>query len=318
MLCCGRARARDDVVYLDGAFVAARDARVSVDDRAFLFADAVYEVTRLRGSKIFTEAEHVARLRRGLAELRIDAGAAVDALPGVLRELMRRNALAGDAYAYVQISRGAAAPRAHAFSRGPVRPTVFARVRPYAWPAAADFERGAAATLEPDARWARCDIKTTSLLPNVLANTRAAEAGAYEALFSRLVGGELCVVEASHSNVFFVLAPDGAAAGGGAPDLVTPPLDNILPGVTRALTLARAPADAAFLRASGVRAVREAHVPVAALRDGRVREVLVTASTSFVVAITSVDGLPVGDGTVGPVARALRDAWARWFEEGVA
>ena len=76
--------------------------------------------------------------------------------------------------------------------------------------------------------------------------------------------------------------------------------------------------NAEFMRASGVRAVSEAHVPVAALRDGRVREVIVTASTSFVVAITSVDGHPVGDGTVGPVARALRDAWRRWFEEGVA
>jgi D-alanine transaminase len=308
-----RARPPEPIVYLNGEFLPASEARVHVDDRAFLFADGVYEVTKVQGTFIFTAAEHFARLRRGLSELRIFAGGAVEALPGVVRELYARNGFTGQSYVYIQISRGAAAPRAHAWHGTAPCPTVYASLKPYAFDFK-DFSAGKSAIVEADARWSRCDIKTTSLLPNVLANQRAKEAGAYEALLTRDVGGEACVVEASHSNVFAVLR-----GAGGEWELVTPPLENILPGVTRGVTLARGGGDAMLLARAGVARMREGHVPLAALRDGRARELMVTASTSFVVPITRVEGVgDVGDGRVGPAALALRGAWMGWWEEDKA
>jgi len=189
---------------------------------------------------------------------------------------------------------------------------VYACLKPYAFPAPEEFLVGKGAILEPDSRWARCDLKTTSLLPNVLANNRAREAGAYEALFTRAgAGGEARIVEASHSNVFAVLR-----GADGALELVTPPLDNILPGVTRGVTLERGARDGALLAAAGVARIVEGAIPLAALADGRAVELMVTASTSFVVPITHVEGVGrVGDGAVGPAARALRAAWLRWWEE---
>ena len=323
-------------VYLDGAYLPAGEARVSVDDRAFLFADGVYEVTKVQGTFIFvcatlrrlrknaprithhnsvtqTEAEHFARLRRGLSELRIDYDAAAE-LPGIVRELYKRNGFSTQAYVYIQVTRGSAAPRAHAWHGTTPKPTVYASLKPYTFPSLEEFCSGKTAIVEPDQRWARCDLKTTSLLPNALANQRAKEAGAYEALFTRNVGGEECVVEASHSNVFAVLRH-----AGGELELVTPPLRNILPGVTRGVTLARGAGDAALLAEAGVARIREGDVPLAAIFDGSCVELMVTASTSFVTPITKVEGVgSVGDGGVGPAARALRAAWVRWWEEDCA
>lgn len=304
------------LVYLDGVFLPAKDARVSVDDRGFLFADGVYEVTKLsatsNGVFIFTEKEHFERLRRGLSELRIDAEEALAELPHIMRKLVELNAFKGQSYAYIQITRGSASPRAHAWIGGPVRPTVYVCVRPYTFPSDAEFQRGAAAITQPDQRWSRCDIKSTSLLPNVLANQRAKEAGAYEALLTRRVDevDAVCVVEASHSNVFAVLVDSS-----GTRELVTPPLVNILPGVTRNMIVSRGARDPQLLADAGIARIREGHIPLSSLSDGCVSEILVTASTSFVAAITSVDAEPVGDGRVGRAATALRSAWMRWWRE---
>jgi D-alanine transaminase len=293
-------------VYLDGKYVPHSEARIHVDDRGFLFSDAVYEVFKLHGDFLFTEAEHMARLRKGLTELRIDQRVA-DAVPSIVRELARRNRLMNsEAYAYIQISRGSAAPRAHAFSVGRVVPTVYVIVRPYKM---ADKIAGSSAIIEADQRWGRCDIKSTSLLANILANTRAREAGAYEALFTR----SQRIVEASHSNVFAVVR-----GGDGSYSLVTPPLDNILPGVTRALILRRAPLDVRFLQESGMsaHAVREGHIEVSGITDGTIVELFCTASTSFIAPITHVVGVgDIGNGSVGRVAIALRAAWLRWWDE---
>jgi D-alanine transaminase len=321
----------DLLVYLNGEYVRVSEAKVSVDDRGFLFADGVYEVTKLSGDFIFTEALHFARLRRGLSELRIPADAALEELPGVLRKLFALNNLSGQAYAYIQITRGAAAPRNHAWHGGPeIRPTVYAIVKPYSWAAEEAFLQGCTAIAVPDTRWARCDIKTVSLLPNILANQRAKEAGAYEALLTREVewegGGKgTALVEASHSNVFAVLRQqDGSLA------LVTPPEENILPGITRALIMSRGRADEALLdalvaagvgrgtRESAAAAITTGHIPSAGVADGRVRELFVTASTSFVAGVTSVDGVRVGEGAVGPVTRAVREAWMRWWAADLA
>ena len=282
---------RELVVYLNGAYVEESRALVPVSDRGFLFADGVYEVTRAEpGLHLFLEAAHMRRLARGLRELGIVAPGVVASLPAIARELLLRNGLSdGLATVYVQVTRGAHSPRAHVFPPAGTAPTVFVAARPLA---ASGGGGGVAAICLPDERWLRCDIKTVCLLPNVLAKQRAAAAGAYEALLVR--GG--AVVEAAHSNAFAVL--DG--------ELWTAPLDNVLPGVTRGHIVARA--------AELGLAVVERAIPLERLRAAT--EVFVTSTGPDVQAITAVDGVPVGDGVVGPVVRALREAFAaKWIPE---
>lgn len=300
------------IVYLAGSFLPLSDAYVHVNDRGFLFSDSVYEVFKLKGSFLFTEREHMARLRRGLRELRIDETMA-DGVPAAVRELARRNNLMeSEAYAYIQISRGSAAPRAHSFVSGPVTPTVYIIVRPHNMPALI----GASAILEIDNRWGRCDIKTTSLLANVLANTRAREAGGYEALLER----DGLIVEASHSNVFAVVKD----VNDDSITLITPPLVNILPGITRQLILTRGLLlDSTFIKESGLKGgvlIREGNINISDIKNGRITELICTASTSFVSPIVHIVGEigQIGNGSVGPVAIALRNAWLRWWEQDMA
>lgn len=213
--------------YLNGDYMPHGDAKVPVDDRGFLFADGVYEVIKSYGGYIFTEKEHCDRLRRGLSELRFSGcDGVVEEVMAAGKELLKRNKLeTSDATIYIQITRGCA-PRAHAFPNPPVKPTVYVIAKPFKMPPAEQLDNGVGAVTHPDQRWARCDIKSISLLPNVLANQKAKEAGCYECLLIR----DGNIVEASHSNVFAVL--DGA--------LYTHPLDNILPGITRGVIVRRA------------------------------------------------------------------------------
>ncbi len=169
-----------------------------------------------------------------------------------------------------------------------------------------------------DTRWGRCDIKTTSLLANVLANTRAREAGGYEAFLER----DGLIVEASHSNVFAVikgLNDDDSIT------LITPPLENILPGITRQLILSRALVDSTFIKESGLKAgkgvllIGEGNIDISDIKNGRITELFCTASTSFVSPISKIVGeSTIGNGDVGPVAIALRNAWLRWWKEDQA
>lgn len=273
------------LVYLNGAYVPHAEARVSVDDRGFLFADGVYEVARVYRGRIFRMEDHLRRLARGLAELRIpfDDVAGLDA---VARRLLAENGLAeAEATIYIQVTRGAA-PRAHAFPSPPAAPTVYVAARPFPGHPRECVEEGVAAITVPDTRWSRCDIKSVGLLPNVLANQRAKEAGAFEALFVR----DGVVIEGSHSNLF-------AVVGG---ELVTYPECNyILPGITRAVTIELA-------RDLGI-PVREG--PIHLERLDRVEELFLSGTTTEVMPISRVDGRPVGDGRPGPVTRRLREAF---------
>ena len=328
------------VAYLraDGAagrFLPPGEARVSVDDRAFLFADGRYEVTKtFGGGRLFTERAHLARLARGLAELRFGDAAQRAALVAEVRaaqrEALARSGLAGAgqrATVYTQVTRGSASPRAHAFPKGELRANVFVVARPFVEPAEEVLRAGVAAATTRDLRWARCDLKTTGLLPNVLANQMAKERGAYEALLLRpapapaggaaagssssaaaaaVEGADSHVVEASHSNVFAVL--DGS-------QLVTPSLaDNVLPGITRDVIMRRAASLGLPAPREGAISLRE----VLAGARGRVTELFVTATTTEVMPIVTVDGAPVGNGRVGPVARALRAAWPAWVQAEAA
>ena len=209
------------IAYVNGQYVPGAKAAVSIDDRAFTFGDGVYEVCEVNGGALIEEARHLARLRRSLAALRIPWPVGERALRIVMREIVRRNRV-HDGLVYLQISRGAAR-RDHGFPPEGTKPGLVVSARPLD-PAvgAARAATGVSVLTLPDQRWARPDIKTLQLLPNVLAKQSARDAGAFEAWFVDRAG---FVTEGASTNAWIVTA-DGA--------LVTRQADEaILNGVTR-------------------------------------------------------------------------------------
>jgi D-alanine transaminase len=279
-----------DVVYLNGQYVPRREAVVSVEDRAFLFGDGVYEVTRTVGGTLIESARHLRRLERGLAGLSLPFSPAdARGLLAVSERLLAECGLTtGEALVYWQVTRGAA-PRAHQFPPATTPPTVYASASAFTPP----HDRrgtGVAAITVPDQRWARCDLKTVNLLPNVLAKQAAVAAGAFEALLVR----DGVLAEGSSTNVFGVI--DGV--------IYTSPRSNyILPGVTRAVVLELA-----------VRLGLTVHEEPMFVTDiPRLGELFLTGTTNDVMPIVTVDGRPVGTGRPGPVAGRLYAALAEHY-----
>ncbi|MCY4571407.1 MAG: aminotransferase class IV [Gemmatimonadetes bacterium] len=282
------------VVYLSGDYLPAGDAKVSVNDRGFLFGDGVYEVTPAYGGRLFRWVQHLGRLRRGLAAIGIDFEAAP--LKQVKEELLARNGLDGasGAYVYVQVTRGTA-PRTHWFPDPPVAPTVYAFANRFARPAMEDWARGISAVTVPDQRWARADIKAIALLANVLAAQAAVEAGAGNAIFVR----DGIALEGSHNNLFAVF--DGV--------LTTAPKSNyILHGITRDLLIELA-------GGMGI-PVEERTIPLPELYLAD--EVFFSGTTTEVRPVVEIDGRRVGDGTVGPVVRRLYEGFLGVVQGGQA
>lgn len=268
-----------DFVYLGGEIVPRDRAAVSIDDRGFLFGDAVYEVVRAVRGRFIEPERHLRRLARSLREVGLPAPA-LDLL-GVATDLIRRNDLGGrEATVYAQVSRGAA-PRQHAFPPGGTPPTVLVTAMPFT-PRTDLIAGGVAVITLPDVRWSRCDIKSVNLLPNVLAAQRAAEADAFEAILVR----DGVVTEATRSNVL-------AVVGGVVRTHPTGPL--ILPGVTREVVLELA-------SGAGI-PVREEELGAEELFAAE--EVLLTGTTADVTPVVTVDGRGVGEGRPGPVGRRL-------------
>lgn len=270
-------------IYLNGQFLPYEQAFVPVEDRAFLLADGVYEVSRVYGGRPFCMEAHLARLARSARELRMPEPdlATIDR---VSRELLVMNNLS-EATIYIQVSRGSYGSRTHAFPAGPIKPTVLIIARPVAVSAAL-WETGIKAITVPDQRWARCDIKSTALLPNSLAKQEAVEAGAHEAIFVR----DGYAIEGSSSNLMGVL--DG--------EIRTYPACNyILRGITRDVVLDIARELGYTVREEGIQ-----------LRDiARCSELWVTSTTQEVMPIVTLDGQTIGEGKPGPVARALQAAF---------
>src|SRR5262245_59848049 len=279
------------IVHLNGAFVPQQDARISIDDRGFLFADGVYEVARIYDGHIFLLERHLHRLRYGLGELQIRPDITGE-IPSIAAQLLDHNQLhTGDATLYIQITRGTA-PRAHAFPPPDTEPTVLVASKPFQNQPAAYWEQGVTAVTVPDTRWSSCDIKSIDLLPNVLANQKAKEAGAFEALFVR----DGAIIEGSHSNLFGVLDNE----------LITYASSGyILTGITRLLVLEKA-------AELGIPA-REAPIPVARL--DQVQELFLSGTTTEIMPIVRVDGRSVADGKPGPITRRLRGLYSSWVEE---
>ncbi|MGQ0562440.1 MAG: D-amino acid aminotransferase [Gemmatimonadota bacterium] len=276
------------IVYLNGEYVDHANARVSVDDRGFLFADGVYEVARVYDGRAFQMAPHMQRMAHGLDELRIRSDV-VKQIPEITERLLDENGLrTGDATVYVQVTRGAA-PRAHAFPSPETTPTVYVIAKPFQNHPAKYWTDGVAAVTVPDTRWSRCDIKSIALLPNVLANQQAKEQGAFEAIFLR----DGVLIEGSHSNLWGVI--DGVA-------VTYQSCGYILGGITRKLLLERA-------AEAGVEA-REA--PIHARDFEKVQELFLSGTTTEVMPIVKLDEQTVGDGQPGPITRKLQEAYTSW------
>lgn len=269
------------IVYFNGTFVPKDEVCISPDDRGFLFADGVYEVICTWDGELFQADSHFRRLAHSLAALRI-ARPDLDELRHVARSLLTRNGLdRAGASIYIQITRGAAV-RGHAFPSTPVSPTIYASVGPYT-PPWEEWEDGVSAILVPDIRWARCDIKSLALLPNVLASQRATEAGAYDAIQIR----DGAITEGSHTSVCAVF--NGC--------LVTHPLTHhILGGVTRDV----------ILELCRKLEIPHSEYPILEERLHKTAEVMLLGTTTGVMPVVAIDGHPVGDGKPGPITRRLQ------------
>lgn len=282
------------IVYLNGDWIDASEARISVEDRGFLLSDGVYEVTPAYRGRFFLFDRHLDRLRSGLATLRIEME--VDGLAEIHDRLLADNELADDevSYVYLQVTRGVA-PRTHAFPKTPVPPTVYAFARPYRRPDRTVWEQGFEAVTVPDRRWARVDVKTIALLPNVLAQQAAVDAGVSDAILVR----DGIALEGAHNNFFAVFGRT----------VVTHPRSNvILPGITREYVIEMA-------RELGFE-VDERPIQVEEL--ARADEAFFTGTTTEVRPTVRIDGRPVGSGEVGPVARRLFDAFLERVERHAA
>jgi len=276
------------IAYVNGRYVPQRDASVNVEDRGYQFADGIYEVVHLYRSRFIDSDRHLTRLERSLGEVRIAMPMSRAALSHVLTEVARRNRVQ-DGLLYMQVTRGVAR-RDHAFPAHAVAPAIVVTVRripPY--PTDVDCWTARAITY-PDQRWARCDIKSTGLLPNVLARQAAWEQGAAEAI---LIDSNGMVTEGAATS-FWIVDAEGR--------LRTRHLDqSILPGCTRGALLA-------VMQDAGV-AFEERAFSEAEMRSAR--EAFLTSATSFVKPIVAIDGQAVGDGRVGPITRQLFSLFAR-------
>ena len=273
----------DSVVYLNGQYLRLADAKVSVLDRGFIFGDGIYEVVPFYQGKPFRMEEHLDRLERSLASIGIDPGYSRDDWRALVRDMASRSPYSHFTV-YLQITRGPA-KRDHAFPQD-AQPTVFCMISPFSRPDARLREQGLTAMSVPDIRWLRCEIKSVSLLGNVLAKQQAVQAGVDEVLQFR----DGFLTEGASCNVW--IARDGV--------LLAPPLDNlILEGIRyRFLEELAAKAGIPF----EARRISQSEVAQA-------DEIMLSSATKEVLPVVQYNGEPVGNGKPGPIYTALRAAY---------
>lgn len=272
------------IAYVNGQYLPHRHASVHVEDRGYQFADGVYEVCEVLGGRLIDEKRHMERLSRSLTELRISHPMSDKALGVVLREVVVRNKVS-DGLVYLQVTRGVA-PRNHFFPPDHTAPGIVVTARNASVAkSSAMAEKGVAVISMPDNRWDRVDIKSVSLLPNVLAKQMAREQGAFEAWF---VDDEGYVTEGSSTNAWIV-TKDGT--------LITRPADNgILKGITRAIVLE-------LVEREGMKFEER---PFTIEEAQQAREAFITAATTLVMPVVVVDDVTVANGAPGHIATTLR------------
>lgn len=272
------------IAYFNGEYLPKNQLNISPDDRGFLFADGAYEVIRCYHGKLFQPDAHVKRLERSISEIRID-------LPGVMQltevaqKLIEKNQLTvGQAIVYIQITRGAA-PRTHRFPPKDTPATVYAYAAQFK-PHQNELDNGTKIILVSDTRWSRCDIKSISLLPNILAHQQAIDNGATEAVFVR----DGVITEGAHTNFCGIFKGE----------LVTAPISNyILAGITREIVLE-------LCRKLSI-PVREFPILESQLKEAD--ELLLVGTTVEITPVVQVDDWQVGDGKPGAITQKLQKAF---------
>jgi len=275
----------DSTVYLNGEFMPAAEARVPVLDRGFIFGDGIYEVVPVYGRVPFRWDQHRARMVRSLGKIRIDDPMDAAGWRALVDDLIARHPW-NDQFVYIQVTRGVA-KRDHAFPKG-VTPTVFAMSSPLPAIPPAMLSDGLAVISLPDERWLHCDVKSTSLLGNVLARQAAVEAGAAECVMFR----DGFLTEGSSSNIWVVREGH----------VLAPPRDRLILERIRYSLLE------SLCETEGIgfelRQITRAEVESA-------DEMMLSSATREVLPITRLDGRPVGAGVPGPVFRRLHAAYQR-------
>jgi D-alanine transaminase len=276
----------DQIAYVNGSFVPMADAKISILDRGFLFADGIYEVAAVLEGKLIDNASHLARLERSVGEISLALPETTDRIQEIQKELVERNKLV-NGMVYLEVTRGADTGRDFAFPKDDVKPTLimFTSVKDIV--NAPSASSGIAVITVPDLRWARRDIKSVALLAQVLAKQAAAEAGAGEAWMV-----EDGMVTEGGSSSAFILTHDDV--------LVTRQNSSaILPGCTRKAVVALAEE----------RQLRVEERPFTVAEAVAAKEAFVTSATVFVQAVVSIDGKTVANGKPGPMTKRLRDIY---------
>ena len=282
-----------ELTYFNGEMVEPGAKVVSLDDRGYCFGDGVYEVVRVYNGRAFAFSYHQDRLYRSMREMDIPVRMPPDELQE-LHEIMIEQSEITDGYIYLQITRGVT-PRHHAFERSKLEPQMYMFIKPITTDLGA-LQQGVKAITLPDERWARVDIKTLNLIPNILAQTKAEKKGAYTAILVR----DGIVTEGATSNVFVM--KDGVC--------YTHPADHhILKGITRQLVGTRVAPTAGIT-------VIEREFDEAFLQDAD--EIFFTDTIGGIIPITTLNREPVGDGTPGKAAKVLTEQLQHLMEEGLA
>lgn len=273
------------IVSLNNKFLPLEEAQISPFDRGFLFADGVYEAIRTYHGKLFKIHEHILRLKRSLKELKIDCHQ-TEEIEKIIYQLIEKNNLSKtDTLAYIQITRGVCEQRVHHFPKSEIKPTVFISVTPFT-SNKLEQEKGTKAILCADTRWARCDIKSISLLPNVLANQLARESDSQEAI---LVKNGI-ITEGTHTSFFAIKNSE----------LYTSPKSNLILGsITREIVL----------QLCGKLKIpfREKSVKQSDLKN--FEEFFIAGTTTDITPVIQIDDNIIGNGKPGKITRVLQSAF---------
>jgi len=276
----------DQIAYVNGSFVPLSEAKVSILDRGFLFADGIYEVSAVLDGKLVDNASHLARLERSVGEIQLKLPETVERIAKIQKQLIARNRLA-DGLVYLEVTRGADTGRDFAFPKGDVRPTLimFTAVKDII--GAPSAKKGISVITVPDIRWARRDIKSVALLAQVLAKQAAAAAGAGEAWMIE----DGLVTEGGSSSAFILTQDDVLVTRQNG--------SEILPGCTRK----------AVVKLAEERQLRVEERAFSVDEALRAKEAFITSATLFVQAVVSIDGKTVADGKPGPMTNRLREIY---------
>lgn len=282
-----------ELTYFNGEMVESGAKVVSLDDRGYCFGDGVYEVVRVYNGRAFAFSYHQDRLYRSMREMDIPVRMPPDELQE-LHEIMIEQSEITDGYIYLQITRGVT-PRHHAFERSKLEPQMYMFIKPITTDLGA-LQQGVKAITLPDERWARVDIKTLNLIPNILAQTKAEKKGAYTAILVR----DGIVTEGATSNVFVM--KDGVC-------YTHPANHHILKGITRQLVVTRVAPTAGIT-------IIEREFDEAFLKEAD--EIFFTDTIGGIIPISTLNREPVGDGKPGKAAKVLAEQLQHLMEEGLA